>query len=354
MKSEEYARFEKMSRQNRRDIFEIVAEKRSIRAAYVEKDYWVCRVLDILMKERPYIPKCFFKGGTSLSKGFNLINRFSEDIDIVFSRIGLGIDVTNDPTDPNCVMSNTQRKKLIDEVKSKSAGHMRGKLVKKLTNALPKCTVSFDDGDGSVLVGYETVCDTDDYAKPRIKVEGGARGALVPTIEQRVVPYVQDLLTGKQKFDLGIDKITMIRPERTLLEKLVAIHGFNSKCACEDKSKRPRDANRYSRHFYDVACIAPTGHGKKALSDPELFAHVVSHSALTFPSGAARYDLAKPDTIAIVPTKAVQKMLEADYQSMRGMMFGTPPSFSDITKQLAIIEASLRQLEERQMVLDLV
>ena len=82
MKIEEYERFEKMSRLDRRDIFNSVAEKRGIRSAYVEKDYWVCRALGVLMRQQPYKPKCFFKGGTSLSKGFALINRFSEDIDI--------------------------------------------------------------------------------------------------------------------------------------------------------------------------------------------------------------------------------------------------------------------------------
>ncbi|MBY0562146.1 nucleotidyl transferase AbiEii/AbiGii toxin family protein [Hyphomicrobium sp.] len=354
MKAQEYSRFEKISRRDRRDIFEIVAEKRGLRSAYVEKDFWVCRVLDILMKEPPYQPKCYFKGGTSLSKGFGLIDRFSEDIDIVFSRAGLAISGDSDPTDPNRKMSATQRKKQLEEVKTKSTDHMRGKLLEKLTKALPNCTVTYEEAEGAVLVAYETACDADDYAKPKIKIEGGARGALVPIVEQSVVPYVQDALTGKQKFDFRINNITMIKPERTMLEKLVAIHAFNSKCAHEDGSKRPMDANRYSRHFYDVARIAPTKHGKKAVKDAELFAHVVSHSAMTFPGGAARYDLAKPDTIAIVPTEAVKKMLEVDYQAMKGMMFGTPPPFSEIMKQLAVIEASLRQLEERQMVLNLV
>lgn len=354
MKAEEYARFEKMSRRDRRDIFEIVAEARGIRSSYVEKDYWVRRVLDILMKEPPSRPKCFFKGGTSLSKGFDLIERFSEDIDIVFSRSGLGISGNSDPTDPNVAMSPTQRKKLLEEVKNKSVDHMRGKLITKLTSALPNTSISYDEKEGAVSVAYEAICDVDDYAKPKIKIEGGARGALVPITEQSVSPYVQDVLKGKQKYDLQIDQITMIRPDRTFLEKLVAIHSFNCKCSSEDKSKRPKDANRYSRHFYDVARIAPTRFGKKALKDSELFAHVVSHSALTFPGATCRYDLAKPDTITIVPTKDVRRMLEADYRAMSGMMFGTAPSFDEIMKQLTIIENSLRDLDERQMLLDLV
>jgi hypothetical protein len=356
MKIEEYEKFEKMPRRDRRDIFDFVAEKRGIRSAYVEKDYWVCRILGVLMKQRPYQPKCFFKGGTSLSKGFDLISRFSEDIDIVFSRSGLGIKDADDPTDPAREMSNTRRKALLEEVKSKSASHMSGPLIEKLSASLPGCKVEYVSGppEWFVSVAYDALCDKDNYARPTIKVEGGARGALIPTVERSVVPYVQDALQGKKlKLDLRIDKMTMIRPERTMLEKLVAIHGFNSKCANKDLSKRPRDANRYSRHFYDVAQIAQTPYGRKALNDPELFAGVVSHSALTFPGSASRYDLAKPDTIAIVPNAEAQKILERDYASMGGMMFGKAPSFEDILKHLVTIEASMRELEERQMILDL-
>ena len=244
----------------------------------------------------------------------------------------------------------------LEEVKNKSTSHMSGPLVEKLSAALPGCTVEYVEGppEWFVSVAYDAACEKDDYARPTLKVEGGARGALVPTIERGVVPYVQDALEGKKlKFDLRIDKMTMIRPERTMLEKLVAIHGFNSKCASEDASKRPKDANRYSRHYYDVAQISRTPHGQKALNDPDLFAAVVSHSALTFPGSGSRYDLAKPDTIAIVPTGEAQKILERDYASMSGMMFGKTPSFADIMKQLVIIEASMRELEERQMILDL-
>ena len=356
MKIEEYEAFEKLSRRDRRDSFEVVAEKRGIRSAYVEKDYWVCRTLGVLMKQRPYQPKCFFKGGTSLSKGFDLISRFSEDIDIVFSRAGLDIKDADDPTDPAREMSKTRRKALLDEVKSKSAAHMSGALVEKLTASHPGCKVQYVDGppEWFVSVEYDAVCEKDAYARPTIKIEGGARGALVPTIERGIVPYVQDALeTAKLNLDLRINKMTMIRPERTMLEKLVAIHGFNSKCANVDPEKRPKDGNRHSRHFYDVAQIAQTTYGTKALNDPELFAGVVSHSALTFPGAGSRYDLAKPDTISIVPTAEVQKMLASDYAAMGGMMFGKAPSFDNIMKQLVIIEASMRELEQRQMILDL-
>ena len=85
--------------QDRRDIFEAAARRLDTLPGYVEKDFWVCLVLDLLYHGVPQEhPKLLFKGGTSLSKAFGLIDRFSEDIDLVVHRSGLGFEGQRDPT----------------------------------------------------------------------------------------------------------------------------------------------------------------------------------------------------------------------------------------------------------------
>jgi hypothetical protein len=345
MKTANYEAFEKMSADDRRDIFSIVADKRGVLPAYAEKDFWACRVLNVLMRERPYMPKCYFKGGTSLSKGFGLIDRFSEDIDVIFDRAHLGFARNADPTDLTKHMGSNARKAAIGKVVEKAAHYSRNGLCGKLRKYMPTCAISVEGERPEqvcVLVEYNSVFEPDPYVANRVKVEGGARGALMPSTLCTVTPYVQEQFPDK--FDLKLERVTVIEPRRTFLEKLCAIHSFNHKRAADLAAGKPMDANRVSRHFYDVAQLADTEHGSEAMADAELLANVVAHSKCMFPGTASRYDLAVPKTIKLVPDANIRKMLEDDYAAMRGMMYGTPPTFQAIMAKVAFVEGEIRKL----------
>ena len=117
MTSESFERFLALPDQDRRDVFEAAADRLDTLASYVEKDFWVCLVLDVLYNRLPEgHPRLLFKGGTALSKAFGLIRRFSEDIDLVVYREGLGFGADRDPTSPDG-LSNKQRKALFDELR---------------------------------------------------------------------------------------------------------------------------------------------------------------------------------------------------------------------------------------------
>ena len=119
---------------DRRDVFEEAASRLDTLPHYVEKDFWVCLVLDALFNWRPEgHPSLLFKGGTSLSKAFGLISRFSEDIDLVVSRDGLGFEGERDPTVAS-QLSNKKRAKLFNELRSACSGYIRGDLRTALTS----------------------------------------------------------------------------------------------------------------------------------------------------------------------------------------------------------------------------
>jgi Nucleotidyl transferase AbiEii toxin, Type IV TA system len=341
MSTNDFERFEQETAKDRRELFEVVAQMRSIRPAYVEKDYWVCRVLSVMMREKPFRPKCYFKGGTSLSKGFDLIHRFSEDIDIVFSRDGLGFGGEDDPTDLTRQLSKKQRKKALDALTRASADHMRGPLKSKLEKSIQNCQVITEgDADNStvVLVKYQSVfAKPDEYVAAAVKVEGGARGALTPIVGRAVSPYINGSADG---FDFQVPNISMISPKRTFLEKLVLIHSFNHK----SDDAPALDANRVSRHFYDIAMMYKGRHASDALSDGELLTHVAKHCELVFSSSKARYDLAIPATLRLMPTEAVAKVLENDYAAMSGMMFDNPPTYKFVMEKVQSIEMQVRMM----------
>jgi hypothetical protein len=347
MKAAQYENFEKMSLQDRSDIFSIVADNRGIQPAYAEKDYWICRVLDVLMRERPYMPKCYFKGGTSLSKGFQLISRFSEDIDIIYDRAHLGFGGDADPTDLTKTISKNARERAVRDLAEKAANYTRVGLCRKLRTKLPSCAITVEGERPEqvcAFVEYESVFEKDEYVSNRVKIEGGARGALMPHTHCKITPYIEEEYPGK--FGLSIDRVTVIEPRRTFLEKLVAIHGFNHKRTSDAAAGIAMDANRFSRHFYDISMLAGSEHGRRAVADMALLDNVVAHSSHMFRGAAYRYDLAVPATIKLMPDAEVKLVLEKDYANMRGMMYGNPPSFDDIMQKVTSVELDLRKLAE--------
>ncbi len=351
MRTQQYQEFQAQDDETRRGVFTQAASRVGITEFLAEKDYWVCRVLDILMREPPWIPKRFFKGGTSLSKGYGYIERFSEDVDIVFNRHSLKdengrkFQGNDDPADPDAQLSNNQRRDRFDELLAACGRHMAGPLTDKLARLLPECRIVLSDADGQTLfVRYPSLfmdvdLDADeaedvDYFRPRIKIEGGARSAQSPATERRVAPYIQAELQGR--LDLAIEKVTMISPERTFLEKISIIHGIN--CGFRDQNRLPRDRDRISRHFYDIAKMSQVQAGQRAMSDQELLADVREHNQLAFRRAWARYDELNFGQVQIVPQAGIIEVLRRDYVRMQDMMFGERPTFDWILARLQEVD----------------
>lgn len=161
MTSESFERFLALRDQDRKDVFEATADRFDTLPNYVEKDFWVCLVLDALYNRLPEgHPRLLFKGGTALSKAFGLIRRFSEDIDLVVYREGLGFGADRDPTSPEG-LSNKKRKTLFDELSAACGTYISGDLAKALAPLLDeRCRILPDEESGdlqTLLIEYPSL-----------------------------------------------------------------------------------------------------------------------------------------------------------------------------------------------------
>lgn len=331
--------------QDRQDVFEAAATRLDTFPGYVEKDFWVCLVLDALFNRRPEgHPRLLFKGGTSLSKAFGLIERFSEDIDLVVFRDGLGFEGKRDPTIASN-LSNKKRAALFKELGAVCSGYIREGLRTALTERTNELSTGCrvvpdrDDTNGqTLLIEYPTLYPSGEvtYVAPRVKIEAGARSALSPCWDCTVTPYIAVELPDCS-FESG--GIRVIAPERTYWEKLLILHGAH--CGYRDTGRLPADKDRISRHYYDVAVITATETGRSALVHTDLLDAVRNHNLVAFRQAWKRFEEAVPGSIRLVPQAELHTLIERDYRAMQGMILGEAPDFGWVTDQLRYAEAAI-------------
>lgn len=337
-----------LPQQDKRDLFDAVADRLDTLPSYAEKDFWVCLVLDALYNRLPDgHPRLLFKGGTSLSKAFSLIRRFSEDIDIVVYRGDLGFQGPHDPTIARD-LSNRKRNDLFKQLKATCSHHVLGEMRMALAELMNRvghgCTVRPDESDidrQTILVEYPTLYALAGvaYVAPRVKVEAGARSALDPSVTCSITPYVARELTD---WSFKVKNVRAIAPERTLWEKLLVLHGLH--CGFRDSRRAPADRDRISRHYYDVAMIASTDMGKAALRDVGLLDSVRNHNLIAFRQAWKRFEEAVPGSVRPVPQPELRRLIERDYTAMRDMILGEPPRFEWILQQLKLAEAAINRV----------
>ena len=331
--------------QDRRDVFEAAASRLDTLPGYVEKDFWVCLVLDALFNRRPEgYPRLLFKGGTSLSKAFGLINRFSEDIDLVVSRDGLGFEGEGDPTVASR-LSNKKRAALFNELRSACSGYTRGALRTALASRIDElsagCQIVPDEGDvdgQTLLIEYPTLFPSGGitYVAPRVKIEAGARSALEPSRDCGVAPFIARELPD---WSFAFDGVRVISPERTYWEKLLILHGAH--CGYRDTGRLPADKDRISRHYYDVAMITATDLGRSAMVDTHLLDAVRNHNLIAFRQAWKRFEEAVPGSVRLIPHPELRTVIEQDYRAMQGMILGEAPDFGWVMDQLRVAEAAI-------------
>ena len=341
--------FLSLPEQDRRDVFEAAASRLDTLPGYVEKDFWVCLVLDTLYNRLPNgHPRLLFKGGTALSKAFGLIHRFSEDIDLVVYRDGLGFERERDPTGAGN-LSNKKRAALFKELTAACSCYILGDLKTALTRLIGEiaegCHVGPDEDDvdrQTLFIEYPTLYPSGDmsYVSPRVRIEAGARSALDPNLACTVSPYIASELPD---WSFAVDDIRVIAPERTYWEKLLILHGLH--CGYRDAKRLPVDKDRISRHYYDVAMITPSETGRSALSNTDLLDAVRNHNLIAFRQAWKRFEEAIPGSVRLIPQPELRTVIEWDYRAMQGMILGDVLDFGWVMEQLQRAEATINRTD---------
>ncbi len=332
----------RLSPAERRELFVETAARKGMTQAIVEKDFWVCWTLSKLFAHPELSRLLMFKGGTSLSKVFHLIERFSEDIDLILDwRVVIGED------DPQAERSKTKQDELNKEIDAKAVDYIGGQLLTMISQAVdPVCRCELDDHDDSgggeqhhddhaINIVYPAAF-ADDYLRPEVRLEIGPLAAWMPHDHYRIKPYAAEEFP--QLFKQADCAVSAIRAERTFWEKATILHHEANR---PESSPQPL---RYSRHYYDLAMMATASVKDAALADLELLADVVAFKERFYPRKWAQYDQARPGTFKLVPSGHVLAAVEKDYVQMRNMIFGRYPDFAEIMETLRKLEAEINGL----------
>lgn len=334
----------KAAPRDREALFIETANAKGISPEIVEKDFWVCWTLRhiFLLQE---LPRIIFKGGTSLSKAFGIIKRFSEDIDLVINRHEIGFNDKNDPANQE---QTNLRNRTIETLKATCVDVIEKEFLVKLKAEFQ--SVIGDQGWNLLLDPMAPDRDTLEFTYPKgipgsltlgyikrvVRLELGCRGDQVPFEEVFVTPYAAEVFPSQ--FTIPSAKVNVISVERTFWEKVTILHREyyrvqNGKAV----------GQRVFRHYHDVVVIAKHARGKAAIEDSDLLAQVVAHKQHFFREAAAQYELAKRGTLRLVPHAKLEEELRKDHAGMREMFFGNHPDFDEVMDQLRKLESELNK-----------
>ena len=329
----------------RLNLFLTAATRMGTPVQNVEKDFWVCWVLDALFHGTGDVgPRLLFKGGTSLSKAFGLIPRFSEDIDITVFRSDLGHDASVEELE---ALSGKRRRARLDAIRGACQTFIAGPLYERLS-AVGEELPGLDTGRGrfeldpqdpdrqTLLFWYPAVMDTPDYVRSAVKIEAGAKSALDPNVPATVTPYVVEDLPD---MPLGIDGITTVKAERTFWDKVIILHG--TRRWFERRGTLRHGGHRVSRHYYDIFRLLQSPAGVEFVTDLGLARDCARHARMFFNSPDFDLDAAVAGRLVPAPTPDMLDALRRDYQAMSGMIFGPIPPFEEVMTAVHRLEAGI-------------
>lgn len=308
------------------------ARKKAISESVVEKDYWVTVTLDYLFNESKWKNYFTFKGGTSLSKCFGLIERFSEDIDLILDWRMLGYD----EKEPWIERSNTKQDKFNKEMNKKTEVFLKDVFVPTLEKDFEDIGFEFliDNMDSqTILCKYPKIFNSN-YLTQTIRLEIGSLAAWTPAVECKILPLIGEAYPNVFN---DITKVRTVSAERTFWEKATILH---------HEANRPENfsiPHRYARHFYDLYQIANSDFKKQALNDKELLKKVTQFKMKFYPRKWARYKDILEGRLRLVPDEIRFSEIKNDYHAMLEMIYGEYPSFEEMIRILQELEKEINE-----------
>lgn len=307
--------------------------------AIIEKDFWVCWALHRIYDVLRFRPELIFKGGTSLSKAYDAIERFSEDVDLSLSRRHLGFADSRDPEAEG--ISRNESRRRIDALVAACQETIRTRFIPEIRTDFASIigvggwSVDLDLTDQqTVIFAYprsEPGSPMPQTIQPAIRLEMGARSDDWPAEDREIRPYAAEAFPAT--FEIADScRAHVLDARRTFWEKATLLHA---------EFHRPLGsaaADGLSRHYYDVYRLAQGDIGRQALKRAELLERVVAHKRLFFASGWAHYETATPGSVHLIPASERMPALQADYARMREMIFGDVPTWGEIMRGLRELE----------------
>lgn len=327
--------FLKLSARDRRDALEVASGASGRPAHLLEKDVWVVWALETLFPS-PIGSHLVFKGGTSLSKAYGAIRRFSEDVDLTYDIRTIAPDLVSGSADA-LPSTRSQEKKWSKEIRSRLAQWVEADALPVVGAALAaaglKARARADEV--KIYIEYEPLAAGTGYVRPAVMLKFGARSTGEPW---EALPVVCDAAAHLRQLAFPSATPRVMRIERTFWEKATAIHVF---CM----QGRFRGANRFVRHWHDVARLSETSHAARALADVKVAQAVARHKAIFFSERDAEgrpidYEAAVAGGLHLVPEGAARDLLAEDYRQMieDGLLLDEAESFDVLLQRCRNIE----------------
>lgn len=327
----------KLSTENLDQLFRLYEYRFGLRKEIVEKDFRVTFLLYFLFNASTFHDYFIFKGGTSLSKCYNLISRFSEDIDLI-----LKWHYITDES-PDLTRSKTKQNEYNKKINKETEEFLNEKFITILKEELEK---AFDfniliqaDPENSQVVNFyypKLYNDSKTSILQYIKLEIGTLGALTPTEIVPIKPLIANL--NFPELNSLETSVVTVTATRTFWEKITILH---------HEANRPKESEmplRYSRHYYDVYSIGHSAIKEKAFNDLDLLKNVVSYKEKFYPRNWAKYGEAFPPTLKLIPPSYRFNSLKKDYIDMQEMIYNNPPSFEELIAYLKKLEDEINAL----------
>ena len=322
--------------QTKVNAYSQIADKTGMLAFAVEKDWWVVQTLAIVF-EMEIGEHLVFKGGTSLSKAWGLIHRFSEDIDLAVDRSFFGYEGdlskrerTNLRKDTSAYISDTIFPELKQRFEQKGLLGVKFNMVE---------AESSDQDPRIIEIYYPNVIESPGYLMPKVKLEIGGRSLREP-FENRTFSSLIDEHYKGQLYTQDAITIPTVRPERTFLEKVFLLH---------EEFQRPEEkirVDRLSRHLYDIYMLCKTDYADMAIHDKDLYTTIVEHRHRYTRVGSVDYNLHQPQTINPIPIPEFEKAWQKDYKTMQEeMIYIESPSYEDMIGAINEFVAKINDLD---------
>lgn len=334
--------WQQLSIEERRDILEIISAKTNLPQLAVEKDWWVTMVLKALSTTR-HFDLMSFKGGTSLSKGWNLINRFSEDIDIAVRREG-NFSISSTSGNQLAKVRRCVRHYVVRELPGEIADALTGIGIVDF-RVEPELTRTDAEGEfielratthpSSIFVHYRSILpEASEYIDPKVKIEVSCLSMDEPVENKTIKSFIADIL--KEEEDIETRFPTVV-PSRTFFEKIFLLHE-------EFQRIRPR-SKRMSRHLYDIEKIMDTDL-VKSMADRGLYNSIVRHRSIFNKIDGIDYESHNPATVSFIPPESIRNDWKKDYQSMRNHFIYEDQSlsFEKLIERMEELTARIRKL----------